>query len=70
VALGIGAVALILGALWVFAKLNGLSVGTLGRMAADMRQPGANAVDVLDKYVPVRLWNKVKREAKLNSDLP
>ena len=68
-AVGLGALALILGGLWVFAKVNGLSVATLGQMAADMRQPGSNAVDVLDKYVPVRLWNKVKRNAQLNTDL-
>ncbi len=68
-ALGIGALALIFGALWVFAKVNGLSVATLGQMAADMRQPNANAVDVLDKYVPVRLWNKVKKNAQLNTEL-
>lgn len=54
--------------LWVFAKLNGISPRTLGQMAADIRA-GDKASEVIDRYVPVRLWSKVKREAQLHTDL-
>lgn len=48
---------------WIFARLNGLNVRTLGMMSADLRA-GHNPQEVLDRYVPVRLWRSVKKERK------
>ncbi|MBS0229456.1 MAG: hypothetical protein JSS23_12295 [Proteobacteria bacterium] len=59
-------VALALG-LWI--KLNGISIGTLGMMAADIRM-GEQPMEVVNRYVPVRLWPKVNRKARLHTDLP
>lgn len=45
---------------WTYARLNGISVRTLGMMSADLRA-GHDAKEVLDRYVPVRLWPSVKK---------
>ena len=67
-AMAAGGLALIALALWAWAKLNGFSTRTVGQMAADIRA-GDKPTEVIDRYVPVRLWPKVKREAQLHTDL-
>ena len=46
---------------WVFARLNGINTRTLGMMSADIRA-GHDPQEVLDRYIPVRLWRSVKKE--------
>lgn len=62
-------VAVVLAGLWVYAKLSGLSISSLGRIAADIRA-GEQPMAVLNRYVPERLKEKVYRKAQLYSDLP
>lgn len=51
---------------WIFAKLNGIGPRTLGMMSADLRA-GHNPQEVLDRYVPVRLWKSV-RHARVDAE--
>ena len=48
---------------WIYARLNGINTRTLGMMSADIRA-GHNPQEVIDRYVPVRLWRSVKKERK------
>lgn len=62
-------VAVVLAGLWVYAKLSGISISSLGRIAADIRA-GEQPMAALNRYVPERLKEKVYRKAQLYSDLP
>lgn len=62
--MGTTVIALALG-LWV--KVNGLSYKTVGSMVKDIRA-GDPPLTVVDKYVPVRLWPKVKRQVQLQTE--
>lgn len=62
--MGLGALAVLLAGGWAWTKLNGIGVADIAKMAADVRMPGTKPIDVIDKYVPTRLWDKVRQQAK------
>lgn len=64
-----GAVAAALGLAWIWLRLNSLSIARLGKMAKDIRD-GENALKVLDQYTPLRLWKKVNKNVRLNTEPP
>lgn len=68
-AIGIGALALLLGAGWLYVKFNGISPSVAGKIIADYRA-GTPITTAFDTYLSPRIQNLVNREAKLATTLP
>jgi hypothetical protein len=62
--LGLAAIALILGAGWLYAKIYGIGPKTIGAIAADIRA-GDSPLAALDANLGPRLHARVKKAAKL-----
>lgn len=63
-AIGLSAVALLVGAAWLYARLYSISPTTLGRIAADVRS-GAKPIDAMDTHLAPWLHHKVNRASRL-----
>ena len=66
-AIGFAAVAVLLGAGWIYAKVYSIGPHTLGQVAADIRA-GANPLAALDTHLAPRLHAQVRRAAKLATE--
>ena len=62
--LGIGALALLLGAGWLYAKVYGITPATAGQIAADIRA-GVSPIAAFDTHLAPRLHKAVNRAARL-----
>lgn len=66
-ALGVGAVCLVLLAAYIWLKFNSVSLPDMGKIVADVKA-GANPIQAFDTFVDARLHKKIQREAKLAGD--